>query len=92
MDFTFSPRMQIRHFPMIFAVFIKTPSFWRDKSTVYQKHRFLDPDWEWGAPRISFGGNQEMMSTAWRNSDSNTERGVEWWIDGHHGNKVNDEN
>ena len=22
----------------------KTPSFWRDKNTVYQKHRFLDPE------------------------------------------------
>ena len=29
---------------VICAVFVKTPSFWRDKSMVYQKHRFWDPD------------------------------------------------
>ena len=34
-------RTQIRHFRRFRQ---KNPSFWRDKSTVYQKHRFLDPD------------------------------------------------
>ena len=27
---------------VIFAIFVKTPFFWRDKSTVYQKHRFRE--------------------------------------------------
>ena len=30
---------------VIFAIFVKNPFFWRDKSTVYQKHRFRDPDY-----------------------------------------------
>ena len=34
-------RMQIRHFRHFRQ---KPPLFWRDKSTVYQKHRFRDPD------------------------------------------------
>ena len=34
-------RMQIRHFRHVRQ---KPPFFWRDKSTVYQKHRFLDPE------------------------------------------------
>ena len=34
-------RMQIRHFRRFRQ---KPPFFWRDKSTVYQKHRFRDPD------------------------------------------------
>ena len=34
-------RMQIRHFRHFRQ---KPPFFWRDKSTVYQKHRFRDPD------------------------------------------------
>ena len=29
---------------VIFAIFVKTPFLWWDQSTVYQKHRFRDPE------------------------------------------------
>ena len=36
---------------VIFAIFVKSPlNFWQDKSTVYQKHRFRDPDLSAGKP------------------------------------------